>query len=98
MDKEDIKKLYGWIQERVHLDRGVTEVTIKFEEPTEGDFKDAGFDEEVVILTLRSEWWPAMVADILETPEYAEPGESLEQILGYARDVVQEYVWKRLYT
>jgi len=40
-------------------------------------------------------WWSEMVADILETPEFAEPEATAEVILGYARDVVQEYVWKR---
>jgi hypothetical protein len=39
-----------------------------------------------------------MVTDIVETPDYAEPGESSAQVLEYARDVVKEYVAKRLYT
>ena len=97
MDKEDIKRLYGWIQDRVALGEGTDEVTILFDEPTAKDFEDQGFGAEAISLTLEAGWWPEMVADILETPEYAEPEESLEQILGYARDVVQEYVWKRLY-
>ena len=98
MEKEDIKRLYAWIQERVTLDDAATEVTITFEEPSEEDFTGADFDQEAVDLTLRSGWWPEMVADILETPDFAEPGESPQQILEYARDVVQEYVRKRLFT
>jgi hypothetical protein len=97
MDKGEIKKLYEWIQSRVALGDGDT-VTITFDEPTAEDFAARGFDEEAVALTLGSAWWAEMATDIVETPEYAEPGESAEQILGYARDVVVEYVRKRLYT
>ena len=39
-----------------------------------------------------------MVTDIIETPDFAEPGESPQQVLQYARDVVKEYVAKRLFT
>jgi len=97
MEKDEIKRMYEWIQSRVALDDGDT-VTITFDEPTAKDFAARGFDEEAVTLTLGSTWWAEMVSDIVETPDYAEPGESAEQILGYARDVVVEYVRKRLYT
>lgn len=97
MDQEDIRKLYGWLQERVALDPDAPGAAITFAEPDEGDLRDAGFDEEAVNLTLRSDWWPEMVADILETPQFAGPDETPEQILTYAQDVVQEYIWKRLY-
>jgi hypothetical protein len=73
-------------------------IVISFDEPGSGDFSGAGFESEAVELTLHSDWWKEMVTDIVETPEYAEPGESPEQVLGYARDVVKEYVAKRLYT
>ena len=56
-----------------------------------------GFDEEVVTLTLKSSWWREMVTDIVETPDFADPEESPEQVLQYARDLVFEYVGKRLY-
>jgi len=57
-----------------------------------------GFESEAVERTLESNWWAEMVTDIVETPDFAEPDESPEQVLGYARDVVKEYVAKRLYT
>jgi hypothetical protein len=38
-----------------------------------------------------------MVTDVVETPEFAEPEDSPEQVLNYAKDVVREYIWKRLY-
>lgn len=98
MEKEDIKKMYEWIQSRVRLAPGSDEPVIAFDPPTTEDFRENGFDDEMVALTLRSRWWPEMVVDIIDTPEYAEPDESAEQVLQYARDVVVEYVRKRLGT
>ena len=46
----------------------------------------------------RQDWWSEMVTDVVETPEFSDPGESAEQVLEYARDVIKEYVAKRLYT
>lgn len=97
MEKDEIRKMYEWIQSRVALGDCDT-VTIIFDEPTAENFAAQGFGDEAVALTLGSDWWAEMATDIVETPEYAEPGESAEQILGYARDVVVEYVRKRLYT
>jgi hypothetical protein len=95
MEKDEIKKMYEWIQNRVGHGDGDT---ITFDEPTAEDFAAQGFGKEVVALTLGSAWWAEMATDIVETPDYAEPGESPEQVLGYARDVVVEYVRKRLFT
>ena len=98
MEADEIKRMYEWIQKRVSLAMDGEGIAISFDEPCPGDFTDAGFDAEAVELTLHSDWWREMVTDIIETPEYAELGESAEQVLGYARDVVKEYVAKRLYT
>ena len=98
MEADEIKRMYEWIQSRVALDEGLDEVAILFDEPTAQEFADQGFDHEVVSLTLESGWWTEMAADIVDTPDYAEPGESPEQVLKYARDVVVEYVRKRLFT
>ena len=98
MDEAEIRRLYQWIQSRVALADTPGEVAITFAEPTAADFAAEGFDDEAVRLTHGSSWWSEMAADIVETPEYAEPGESRQQILEYARDVVKEYVAKRLYT
>ena len=97
MEADEIKRMYQWIQGRVTLGDG-DPVVIVFSEPTAIDFRNEGFELEATTLTLESDWWAEMVTDIVETPEYAEPGEGPEQILAYARDVVKEYVAKRLYT
>jgi hypothetical protein len=98
MDDNEIRRMYEWIQGRVNIAMDGEGIAISFDEPGSVDFTEAGFAPEAVELTVHSDWWSEMVTDIVETPEYAEPGESPEQVLGYARDVVKEYVAKRLYT
>jgi len=98
MEDTEIKRMYEWIQGRVRLADATDGIAITFEEPGSEDFSSAGFGPEAAELTLDSDWWAEMVTDIVETPEYAETGESPEQVLQYARDVVKEYVAKRLYT
>jgi hypothetical protein len=97
VNSDEIKKLYEWLQSRVVLHAGGEEPVIRFEQPTVADFSAEGFGEEAVALTLDAAWWKEMVVDIVETPEFAEPDDSPEQVLRYARDVVREYIWKRLY-
>jgi hypothetical protein len=98
VEKTDIQKMYKWIQIRVRLVPGSDKPVIAFDAPTAEVFKESGFSEEDTALSLGSAWWPEMVVDVIETPEYAEPDESAEQILQYARDVVVEYFRKRLGT
>lgn len=98
MDTDEIKRLYEWIQTRVIIDEEADGIAIAFNEPDPDDFADAGFDPELVDLTLESDWWEELVIDIVETPDYAEPGEAPDQVLEYARDVVKEYIAKRLFT
>jgi hypothetical protein len=98
MEDSEIKRMYTWIQGRVALADATDGVAITFDEPNADDFVEAGFESEAVERTLGSDWWAEMATDIVETPDYSEPGESPEQVLQYARDVVKEYVAKRLYT
>ncbi len=56
---------------------------------------DAGLNAEGVKRILRVPWWEEMVADIVETPDYCDPGDSPQQVLEYARDVVSDYIRKR---
>ena len=97
MKPEEIKRMNEWLQSRISLDEQADGIVIKFDKPAADDFIAQGFDKEVVHLTLESAWWAEMVTDIIETPEFAEPGDTPEQVLGYARDLIFEYVGKRLY-
>jgi len=98
MEADEIKRMYEWIQQRVHLADETDGIAITFDEPDAEAFSGAGFVPEAIERTLESDWWAEMVTDIIETPDFAEPGESPDQVLEYARDVVKEYVAKRLYT
>jgi hypothetical protein len=98
MEADEIKRMYEWIQKRVTLADATDGIAVAFDEPGPDDFQQAGFQSEAIELTLRADWWEEMVTDIVETPDYAAPGEGPEQVLEYARDVVREYVAKRLYT
>jgi hypothetical protein len=98
MDADEIRRMYEWIQGRVALADATDGIAITFDEPGSDDFAGAGFPPDAIELTLGSDWWSEMVTDIVETPEFAEPGEGPHKVLEYARDVVKEYVAKRLYT
>ena len=96
MKNDEIIRLIGWLQSRVNLGDGGDGITISFAEPNAADLRGRGFEDDVIALTLERGWWSEMATDVVETPEFAEPDESPEQVLQYARDVVSEYIRKRL--
>ena len=94
MDKDETRRLMQELERRVELvDAGSRELA--FDEPDQAALVAAGFEAEPVRRMLGSAWWPEMIAEVLETPEFCGAGEDAEQILGYARDVVTEYIRKR---
>jgi hypothetical protein len=96
MDSGQIRKVIAWLQEKVGIDKVSGAIKIAFAVPVEDDFIAGGFSIEMIEQTLKADWWPEMVADILETPQFAEPDDPPEKVLGYARDVVHEYIGKRI--
>ena len=98
MDEQEIKNIVSWLKKRITLDNKDSEIKIRFDEPANEDFKAANFSGEIIKLTLDASWWQEMVDDIIETPDFVEPDASPEQVLGYARDLVTEYIGKRLIT
>jgi len=95
MDIQQIKKLISWLEKRISLTDNDANL-IKFDKPVPEDFIAAGFDDEMIEITLKASWWNEMVTDIIETPDFAEPDTSPETVSGYARDIITEYVNKRL--
>jgi hypothetical protein len=91
---EDLRSVIAYLERRVRL-AGEDSRSIAFEMPSEGDLLEAGLNPEGVQRLLAAPWLSDMVSEILETPEFCEPEESSEQLLGYARDVVGEYIRKR---
>jgi len=96
MDKNEIIRFINLLQGRVKIGDIQPEVTIKFSEPSKDDLVTNGFGNDVIAISLKADWWNEMVTDIIETPGFVGPEASPEQILKYARDVVYEYIAKRL--
>ena len=71
-------------------------LTITFLSPTAEEMIGAGLHGEGVGQVLSGPWWEEMVTDIIETPDFCEPDESPEQVLAYAKDVVSDYIRKRV--
>ncbi len=97
MTPEELRAMMTYLQERVNLEAGAVDdpVHITFQGPTEAEMIGAGLSPEGVRRLLKASWWEEMVTDIVETPDFCEPGDSRQQVLTYARDVVLDYIRKR---
>lgn len=91
---EQLRAIVEDLQDRVKLvapgDR-----TIAFEPPTTEEAVAGGLDEPTFSRLISAPWWQEMLDDIVETPDFAEPDASPTAVLGYARDVIREYIGKR---
>ncbi len=97
MTPEELRSIMAYLRERVHLgtEEAKSPVVITFHAPTEEEMVDARLNAEGVERILCVPWWEEMVTDIVETPDYCDPGDSPQQVLEYARDVVSDYIRKR---
>ena len=82
------------LQNRVDWD-SVKRSEIRFDSPSVEELVNLGYERDDVARLLGAGWWAEMVDEIVETPDFSEPGESREVVLGYARDVISEYIRKR---
>lgn len=91
---DQLRDIVRHLQNQVRL---VTdgEKTIAFNPPTAEEMATAGLDGDTASRLTSASWWPEMVGDVIETPEFAEPEATDAVVLGYAKDVIQEYVGKR---
>ena len=98
MTPDELRAIMNWLRQRVSLnDRGPDgEVGIQFDVPTADELTRANLNREACKRILDAPWWDEMVADVVETPEMCEPGDPPEQVLEYARDVISEYIRKRV--
>ena len=92
MTPEVLRRLVSYLEERVRL---TADSKVQFELPDESRMLADGIHPEAIAQLLAAPWLEEMVVDVLETPDFCEPGETPEQILRLARDVVQEYIRKR---
>lgn len=91
---DQLRAVVHYLQSRVEL-AGPDERTIVFDPPGADRMAAEGLDGATVQRLLAAPWWCEMIEDVLETPDFADSDETNQQVLGYARDVIQEYVGKR---
>ena len=98
MTSEELRAIMAYLRERVLLGPNETQnpIVITFLAPSEEEMIAAGLNPEGIKVILHAPWWEEMVTDIIETPEYCDSDESSEQVLEYARDVVSDFIRKRV--
>ena len=94
MTPDDVRLLIGFLKGRVELEDASSR-TVSFVEPTKADMVEAGVHADAIEQVLNAPWWSEMIEEVVETPEYCEAEDTPKEVLGYARDVVSEYVRKR---
>ena len=98
MTPDELRAIISYLRDRVHLSPkdGKSPVVITFVSPTVEEMIGAGLNAEGAERIRYVPWWDEMVTDIIETPDYCDPDDSPEQVLEYARDVVSDYIRKRV--
>ena len=98
MTPDDLKKIISFLKARVSLggEKADSPIQIDFDVPDTEKMVRAGLDPEGSKKILNASWWDEMVNDIIETPDFCEPDDPPEQVLIYARDVVSDYLRKRV--
>ena len=94
MTPDELRAIIADLESRVTL-ASDSPPTVAFACPTEDEMVTAGLNPDGVRQLLTAPWWAEMVEEVVETPEFCEPGDPPEQVLRYARDVVVEYIRKR---
>lgn len=94
MEREDVRKLIEYLEGRVNLVPGEGRA-VAFRGPSAEEMAEGGVHPDAVRQVLEAEWYPEMIEDVVETPQFCSPEETDEDLLQYARDVVGEYVRKR---
>jgi hypothetical protein len=98
MKKEDIGKMIGFLKDRIKIEKqgGDDTFVVSFDNPTYEEVLSANINPTVIDAVLKSSWWEEMITDIIETPDFCDPEADEEEVLRYARDVVFEYIGKRI--
>lgn len=98
MTPQELQKIIAYIRDRVHLDPEAdkNQIVISFFPPAAEEMSRAELNAEGVKQLLSAPWWEEMATDIIETPEYCDPDDPPQQVLEYAKDVVSDYIRKRI--
>lgn len=98
MTSDELRSIIACLRERVGVDPEKKEgsVVVTFNAPSLNDMAGAGLNMEGSKNILEAEWWDEMVTDIIETPDFCEAEDPPYQVLEYAKDVVSDYLRKRI--
>ena len=91
---DQLREIVRYLQDRVRLATDDNRAIV-FDPPDADRMISDGLEAEAARSIVSAPWWSEMVDDIIETPDFAEPDDSPDVVLGYARDLVREYVSKR---
>jgi hypothetical protein len=89
---EALRSLMRHLESQVEL---ADDGSVRFEVPDRDALLAADLEPEAVDGLLAAPWLEEMATDVIETREFCEPDATDEEVLGYARDVVTEYIRKR---
>lgn len=89
---ESLRALMRHLESEVQL---ADDGSIRFDVPDRDALLAADLEPEAVDGLLAAPWLEEMATDVVETREFCEPDATDEEVLGYARDVVTEYIRKR---
>ncbi len=95
MTPDDLRDIMAYLRDKVQLETA-DPIQLKFNAPTKDEMIQAGLNAEGIQQIISAAWWEEMITDIIETPDFCEPDESPEQILEYAKDVVSDFLRKRV--
>ena len=97
MQPEEIRTAVDLLMDRVALTRSDDDACeVAFADLDHGAMVALGITPEIAGRLVAAPWWAEMIDDVAETPDFCEPDDTPDQVLQYARDVVKEYVAKRL--
>ncbi len=95
VDPSDIRRAREILLQRVSLEAGEGGCVVRFAAPDRDELLAAGVGAAVVDRIVGAAWYEEMVEAVIETPEYCDPGDPPEVVLGFARDAIEEYISKR---
>jgi len=95
MKPAELRAVVEHLRNLVTVEQRSDGIVIAFAAPGEADLLAVTCERDGVRRLLGAPWWDEMTAEVMETPEFCDPGDSPEQVLAYARDVISEYVAKR---
>ncbi len=95
MENEGIRAATELLVGRVSVTGEGEACQVRFEAIDRQAMLDAGIPAAVIDRIRGAAWWDEMVEDVIDTPDFCDDDATADQVLGYAQDVVREYVRKR---